>query len=58
MTRHILRAMDKIIPIGDLATRDELSYPDWERRLQRAKRESEQGRGVSLEAYLRRRARR
>jgi prevent-host-death family protein len=43
---------------GFLATRDEMTYPDWEQRLRRAKRESKQGKGVSLETYLKRRARR
>jgi prevent-host-death family protein len=43
---------------GLLATRDEMSYPDWERRLARAQRESKQGKAVSLDAYLKRRARR
>jgi len=43
---------------GFLATRDEMSYPDWEQRLRRAKRESKQGKGVSLDTYLKRRARR
>jgi hypothetical protein len=51
--------MDKITSYeGWLATRDEMSYPDWESRLRRAQRESKQGRGVSLDAYLERRARR
>jgi hypothetical protein len=43
---------------GFLATRDEMSYPDWERRLRQAGRESKQGKGVSLDAYLKRRAKR
>jgi prevent-host-death family protein len=43
---------------GLLATRDEMSHPDWERRLTRARRESKQGKGISLDAYLKRRARR
>ncbi len=43
---------------GLLATRDEMSFPDWERRLGRARRESKQGKSVSLETYLKRRARR
>ena len=41
---------------GFLATQDELSFPDWRRRINRAKRES--GKGTSLETYLRKRARR
>jgi len=41
-----------------LATRDEMSYPDWDRRLRQAQRDSKQGKGVSLDGYLKRRARR
>lgn len=43
---------------GLLATRDEMSYPDWARRLARAQRESKHGKASSLDAYLKRRARR
>ena len=43
---------------GLLATRDEMSYPDWETRLARAKRESKKGKSVSLDTYVARRARR
>jgi prevent-host-death family protein len=43
---------------GFLATRDEMSYPDWKRRLQRALKESHQGKRVTLDAYVKRRARR
>jgi prevent-host-death family protein len=43
---------------GLLATRDEMSYPDWNRRLKRAQRESKQGNGMALDEYLKRRARR
>ena len=43
---------------GLLATRDEMSNTDWEGRLRQAQRESKQGKGVSLDAYLKRRARR
>jgi prevent-host-death family protein len=43
---------------GLMATRDEMSFPDWEQRLRRAKKESRQGKAVSLDAYLKRRARR
>lgn len=43
---------------GFLATRDEMTYPDWKQRLQRARRESRQGKGISLDAYVKRRARR
>ena len=40
------------------ATRDEMSYPDWKSRLQRALRESDEGKRVTLDAYVKRRARR
>jgi prevent-host-death family protein len=43
---------------GFLATRDEMSYPDWERRLRRARNESERGKRVTLDAYVKRRSRR
>ena len=43
---------------GLVATRDEMSYPDWEARLQRAKREAKQGKTISLDDYVARRARR
>ena len=43
---------------GFLATRDEMSYPDWQARLQRAERESKRGKRLSLDAYMKRRARR
>jgi prevent-host-death family protein len=43
---------------GLLETRDEMSYPDWEHRLRRAQKESKQGKGVSLDSFLKRRARR
>lgn len=43
---------------GFMATRDEMSFPDWEQRLRRAKKESRQGKAVSLDAYVKRRARR
>jgi prevent-host-death family protein len=42
---------------GFLATRDEMTYADWERRLRRAAKESEQGKRVTLSAYMKRRAR-
>ncbi len=42
---------------GFLATTDEMmTYPDWKRRLQRALRESHQGKRVTLDAYVKRRA--
>lgn len=34
---------------GMLHTLDEMSYPDWEERLQEAKEDSRKGRGISLE---------
>lgn len=43
---------------GFLATRDEMTYPDWERRLRRAHAESRRGKHASLDAYVKRRARR
>lgn len=43
---------------GFLATRDEMSYPDWSRRLERAQAESRKGTRVTLDAYVKRRARR
>ena len=43
---------------GFLATSDEVSYPDWKRRRQRALRESQQGKRATLDAYVKRRARR
>ncbi len=43
---------------GLVATRDEMSYPDWEARLRRAQRESKRGKRVSLDDYVTRRAKR
>ncbi len=40
---------------GFLATRDEMSFPDWERRLARATKESAAGKGMGLDAYVKRR---
>ena len=37
---------------GFLITLDEMSYPDWRQRLNRAKRESKAGKGISLDAFL------
>ena len=42
---------------GLMATRDEMSFPDWRQRLERAERESKAGRGISAEAYFKKRAR-
>jgi prevent-host-death family protein len=38
---------------GYLVTLDEMSYPDSEERLARAKRDLDAGRGITLEAFLR-----
>jgi hypothetical protein len=69
----MLRTMDRIIPISDLQTKakkyvesyegmlamlDEMSFPDWRKRLERARRESKAGKSISLETYLARRKRR
>jgi hypothetical protein len=40
-----------------MATRDEMSFPDWARRLRRAKKESRLGQAVSLDTYLKLRTR-
>ena len=40
---------------GLLATQDEMSYPDWKERLARAEREIAAGKGITLEAYMKRR---
>ena len=39
---------------GHLASQDELTYPDWRKRLIRAHQES--GSGIPLESYLKKRA--
>ncbi|MDE2142695.1 MAG: hypothetical protein KGJ84_09820 [Elusimicrobia bacterium] len=41
-----------------LATQDEMTFPDWRKRLARAKREAAAGKTVSLEEYDARRSRR
>ena len=38
---------------GHVAAQDEMNYPDWRKRLARARKES--GKGISLFAYLNRR---
>ena len=43
---------------GYLATLDEMSYPDWQERLERAKREIRAGKTIELEAFLRKEAKR
>jgi prevent-host-death family protein len=40
---------------GHLMTLDEMSYPDWPRRLARAERELREGKGIELDEYLKRR---
>lgn len=41
---------------GMKATLDEMSYPDWKKRLARAERESAAGVGMEMEEYFRKRA--
>lgn len=41
---------------GMLATLDEMSYPDWKKRLERAEKESAEGKGQSLESYIKERS--
>ena len=43
---------------GMLHTLDEMSYPDWRERLNRAKRESERGESISLEELIKKKERR
>lgn len=43
---------------GFLVTKDEMSYPDWRARLSRAERESKAGKGIALETFLKKKARR
>ena len=40
---------------GHMATKEEMSYPNWKKRLGRARKES--GSGISVESYLKKRAR-
>ena len=40
---------------GFKATSDEMSFADWRKRLKRADSESREGKGVSLEGYLKKR---
>ena len=42
---------------GPLMTMDEMSYPDWRERLERAKQESRAGKGIELNELLKKRAR-
>ena len=41
---------------GLQATRDEMSYPDWKKRLARAEKESAAGKGMEMDEYFRKRA--
>lgn len=43
---------------GFLILLDEMSYPDWRQRLERAERESMAGKGTGLETFVKREARR
>ncbi|MBI5594687.1 MAG: type II toxin-antitoxin system Phd/YefM family antitoxin [Elusimicrobia bacterium] len=43
---------------GLLAMQDEMSFPDWRKRLERAEKEFRSGRAVALEDYMRKRAKR
>jgi len=40
---------------GFLAARDEMSFPDWPKRLARARKEAAAGKGTSIEKYRRKR---
>jgi len=44
--------------MGSLMLMDEMSYPDWRHRLERAERESRAGKGIELETFVKREARR
>ena len=41
---------------GLVATQDEMSFSDWQERLAQAKKDSSQKKGMTLEAYLKKRA--
>ena len=43
---------------GYLVAVDEMSYPDWKEKLERAERDLAAGRGITLEEYERKRAKR
>ena len=51
----VKRKSARIAREGELITRDEMSYPDWRARLERATRELDEGKGIELEEYLRKR---
>ncbi len=40
---------------GYLATLEEMSYPDWREKLERAEKELAEGRGITLEEYEKKR---
>ena len=41
---------------GMKATLDEMSYPDWKKRLARAEKESAAGKGIPMDEYFRKRS--
>lgn len=43
---------------GYLATLEEMSYPDWQEKLERAEKDLDAGRGITLEEYEKKRAKR
>lgn len=43
---------------GYLVLMDEMSYPDWRQRLERAERESRAGKGIELETFVKREVKR
>lgn len=43
---------------GLMATQAEMSYPDWRDKLERAEKESKEGKGIGIEAYLKKRGQR
>jgi prevent-host-death family protein len=43
---------------GHVLTMDEMKYPDWKERLARADKEHREGKSITLEAFLRKKARR
>src|SRR5438128_2712437 len=49
------KARKKTASAGFFATRCEMSHPDWERRLRRAIRESQEGDGMTLDTYVNKR---
>ncbi|MBI3406309.1 MAG: type II toxin-antitoxin system Phd/YefM family antitoxin [Acidobacteria bacterium] len=43
---------------GMLATLEEMSYTDWQEKLERGKRDLDEGKGITLDAYMKKRAKR